>query len=192
MFKKNIGQGDSGDTYCIIQKKHVRKSHILIELVGTLDEAESSVGLAMSLLPENLENIKKDLLWLQNLLFRIGFTLGGENCLSEDDVQALEDMIMRYQEKGSPRGFLLHTGHPSSSALSLARTIVRRLERVFVKALDEGYLLEHENTMLPVINRISDVLYLMELAVNISLGVEPVYASCGLPREQSSSRKDPQ
>jgi cob(I)alamin adenosyltransferase len=192
MFKKNLGQGDTGDTYCIIQKKYVRKSHVLIELVGTLDEAESSVGLALSLLPDDLESVRSDLLWLQNLLFRIGFTLGGEKCLTEDDVKVLEDMIKRYQEKASPRGFLLHIGHPSSSALSLARTIVRRLERVFVKALDEGYLLEHESTMLPVINRISDVLYLMELAVNVSMGVEPVYANCGSSRKQSFSQMDPQ
>lgn len=179
MFKKSLGRGDDGYTYCIIQKKMVRKSHVLIELVGTLDEAESAMGLALALLPDGLEAIRDDLLWLQNLLFRIGFTLGGQMCLSDDDIKKLENMVSRYQEGVSPSGFLLHGGHPSSAAISLARTVVRRLERVFVRALDEGHLLEFESSMLPILNRIGDVLYLLELIVNSAVGAGQAYATCG-------------
>lgn len=194
MYKRNLGQGDAGNTYCIIQKKMVRKSHVLIELVGTLDEAESAIGLAHSLLPDSLEITKKELLWLQNLLFRIGFTLGGERCICKEDIDKLEKMISKYQGKVHPRGFILHVGHPSLSALSLARTIIRRLERTFVKALDEGYLREFEETMLPMLNRISDVLYLIEVDILEALGLKTIYASCTETTIESPcfSHEDPQ
>jgi len=178
MFKENMGVGDSGETYCIILKRRVRKSHVLIELVGTLDEAESAVGLAASLMPEGLGKMAQDLMWIEELLFRIGFALGGGECVSQDDVRRLEEMVREYGESSSPRGFVLHGFHPSISALSLARSVVRRLERVFVKAVDEGYLAEREGTILPIINRVGDVLYLMEMRAFEMLGMKPVYAKC--------------
>lgn len=178
MVKKLMGQGDRGDTYCVIQKKYVRKSHVLIELVGTLDEAESALGLAASLVPEGLERVRRDLLWIQNLLFRVGFTLGGERCVSREDVKAIEEMASFYGGRVEAKGFVLHGGSPASAAVSLARSVVRRLERVFVRALDEGYLREHEETMLPLINRLADLLHLVELYVEKELGSSFGYATC--------------
>lgn len=178
MFKPSLGSGDKGDTYCYIQKKIVRKSHILIELVGTLDETESAIGLALTLLPSELTDIKDILLWLQELLFRIGFSLGGMKCISENDIKKLEHLMMSLEKEVSPKGFVLHTHHPSASAISLSRSIVRRLERVFVKAVDEGYLTEYEETMLPIINRIGDLLYLIEFYIFKHLGERPIYAKC--------------
>lgn len=178
MFKPNLGQGDKGDTYCYIQKKTVRKSHILIELVGTLDEAETSLGLAISTLPGELSDIKEILLWVQELLFRIGFSLGGQCCVTEEDIKILESHLSNYTRDTAPKGFIVHAYHPSASAISLARAIIRRLERVFVRALDAGYLVEFEETLLPVINRIGDLLYLLEFYVIKYLGQEPIYATC--------------
>lgn len=169
--------GDQGTTYCAALGKRVSKSHPLIELVGTLDEAESALGLAQSLLPDGLDDIARDLEWAQNLLFRVGFTIAGRKCVSEDDVRVLEEMSDRYSRNLEPL-FVLHGGHPSSAACSLARSIVRRAERTLVGVLESGVEMPEGGLLLKTLNRLSDALYAVSQALNKRLGKTPNRASC--------------
>ncbi len=169
--------GDGGSTYCAALRERVSKAHPLIEVVGTLDEAESALGLAQSLLPQGMEELSRDLEWCQNLLFRVGFTLAGKKCVSEEDVEKLERLSDRYSEGLEPL-FVLHGGHPASAALSLARAVVRRLERNLVRAVESGAPVAERNLVLRAVNRLSDALYAMAMHVNRVHGITPARAGC--------------
>jgi len=129
--------GDDGTTFCAALKRRVGKDHPLIELVGQLDEANSFVGLARSLLPKELEEVNGDLQYVQRLLFRVGFTVSGKPSLSEDDVRRLEDMADRYYGRAPLKSFILPSGPSPAAALHVARTVTRRAERAMVRAAKE-------------------------------------------------------
>ncbi|MET1102061.1 MAG: cob(I)yrinic acid a,c-diamide adenosyltransferase [Pyrodictiaceae archaeon] len=164
--------GDNGKTYCIITGERVSKSHPCIEFVGVLDEAEAWLGFAASLVPERFEEVKKDLDWMQSLLFRIGFSLSGELCVEESDVKELERITDKYSEALEPL-FTLNGGHPAAAAISIARTVVRRLERRLAACLDKGVSSEHNLLRyMAIINRMSDALYAMSIWLNKKLGIK--------------------
>ncbi len=164
--------GDDGKTYCVISGGRVEKHHPCIEFIGVLDEAEAWLGYASSLAAQaGLPRVVEDLDWMQQLLFRIGFSLGGHKCVGVDDVDRLENLVDYYSEALEPL-FTLNGGHPAAAAISVARTVVRRLERRLSKCLGEGLLGGEARVFLSIVNRMSDALYAMSIWVNRALGVE--------------------
>ncbi len=165
--------GDDGTTFCAALKRRVGKDHPLIELVGQLDEANSFVGLARSLLPKELEEVNGDLQYVQRLLFRVGFTVSGKQSLSEDDVRRLEDMADRYYGRAPLKSFILPSGPSPAAALHVARTVTRRAERALVRAVKEHPI---DPLALRVMNRLSSALFAMAVYVSRAMGYpeEPV------------------
>lgn len=164
--------GDDGKTYCLISGTRVEKHHPCIEFMGVLDEAESWLGFASSLLTNTgLEEARRDLDWMQQLLFRIGFSMSGTSCVDSGDVDRLEKIVDRYSSALRPL-FTLNGGHPAAAAISVARTVVRRLERRLSYCIANGLLGEEHRVFLAVVNRMSDALYAMSIWVNRELGVE--------------------
>ncbi len=164
--------GDDGYTFCAALKNRISKSSSIIEFIGTLDEANSFIGLARSFLPFYLSDIDNELRRIQSILFKIGFSIAKQNVeVTEDDVRWLEEIADKYYN--SPlKYFVLPSGPKPASALHVARTVVRRAERRLVRVMEEGRI-EINPILLKALNRVSDVLFAMALWVSEKLGYEP-------------------
>ena len=163
--------GDDGFTYGMAGVR-VPKSHPLIEFYGALDEANSMIGFARSLLLRDSPEYDDELRYFQELLFRVGFSLtSGEPRIGDDDVRRLEEIVDRYY--GEPlRTFILPSGPPGVAALHVARSVVRRAERRLV-ALKVNGVMDVNPVLLRVLNRLSDALYAIALHATRKLGYEP-------------------
>ncbi|MEM1619177.1 MAG: ATP:cob(I)alamin adenosyltransferase [Fervidicoccaceae archaeon] len=161
-MKPGAGRGDSGHTECPATGELVSKSHACLELLGSLDEAESALGLARALAPQGLEDLASVLEELQLMLFRVGYTVAGRIEIDERDLERLNSLLELYWPR-EQRGFLIHGAGAFSSAIGLARALVRRAERALVAALEAGVPLRRSDLALSVLNRMSDVLFGLEV-----------------------------
>ncbi len=181
VFKPRIGSGDDGYTYCVITKRKVAKTHSCIEFVGALDEAETSLGLAQSLLETLAPSLKQEaeiLEYMQKLLFRIGFTLAGHDCISNEDVKLVEKYIEQYSTSVEPL-FVLNGGHPAAAATSFARAIIRRAERAYWKCISETSIpISRREEMAKLLNRLSDLAFLLQIHINKVTGKNTAKATC--------------
>ena len=156
--------GDDGTTFCLAlgsgRPVRVPKSHPLIELLGTIDEANSMLGLARAYARvEGLDELDGDLRWMQRLLFNVGFSITtGEARVSDEDVRRLESLADKYYGEALRR-FVLPSGGLTASSLHVARAMVRRAERRMVSAVEKGFKLD--NILLKTMNRASDALFAM-------------------------------
>ncbi len=156
--------GDSGFTVAFFKGSplgRVPKSHPLVEALGSLDEANSFIGLARALLPEGEGEVGEVLRWLQKLLFDVGFSItSSEVRVGEGDVARMEELIDRFY--GEPlRRFILPSGPPAAAALHVARSVLRRAERRLVGLRDHG--LEVDSIVLKAVNRAGDLLFALAI-----------------------------
>jgi len=155
--------GDKGTTFCVAAGGRVSKGSQLIELVGSIDEASSSLGYAASLCEERgcPEEITDLLRKSQRIVFRVGFAVSGRNLFKGDEVEMFERQSDRLMRGIKLEGFTLPGTTLESSAIHVARTAVRRAERRLVAALDSGLLERNEaiEYALRVLNRMSDALF---------------------------------
>lgn len=161
--------GDEGYTYIPFGKR-VPKSHPVVEFYGSLDEANSAIGLARGLLRERVPDYDGDLKAIQALLFKIGFSLSGSRRISEEDVKFLETIVDKYYSKPLEK-FVLPGGPPAVAMLHLARSFVRRAERRLVALMEEGLCVD--KLTIAAINRVSDALFAIALHASAALGYEP-------------------
>ncbi|MEM0366478.1 MAG: cob(I)yrinic acid a,c-diamide adenosyltransferase [Acidilobaceae archaeon] len=167
MGKLYTRSGDNGYTYARLGER-VPKSHPLIEFYGALDEANSMIGLARSLLDQLTKEYDNELRYAQSLLFRVGFSITGRELkVSEDDVKILEDICDKYYSEPL-RKFILPGGPPGVAALHVARTLVRRAERKLVNLRESGF--EVDSLLIKVLNRLSDALFATALHATRKLG----------------------
>jgi len=151
--------GDDGSTG-LGDGMRVPKEHLRVEAYGTVDEANSAVGLVLAVpgLPaavvECLTEVQHDL-----------FDLGGELCMPGQriivaaDVERLEAALDRFNEDLPPlKDFILPGGGPAAAACHLARTVSRRAERrVWALARIEQVAAEVPQYL----NRLSDLLFVL-------------------------------
>ena len=170
--------GDKGQT-SLVYGKRVPKNHFRVEAYGTCDEANSMIGLALSLLEKEdwsgKEEFMKVMRRIQTILFHVGAELSTPKekevawKLRQDHIDEMEKQIDSWDAELAPlKNFILPSGHAASSALQTARTIVRRAERTAVGLGEEldGSL------ALPYLNRLSDFLFVAARYVNKELQVE--------------------
>src|SRR5699024_2299783 len=175
MMRIYTRSGDKGTT-SLVHGKRVSKNDVRVEAYGTCDEANSMIGLALSFLHDVEWEGKEDFLTKMHLINTILFHVGAELStpsgrevawkLKEEHIIELEDQIDEWSESLPPlKQFILPSGHSASSALHLARTVVRRAERMAVAARDEL------NDGLPIsyLNRLSDYLFVAARYVNHQL-----------------------
>ena len=122
--------GDKGTT-ALADGTMYPKHDVRIELVGELDEANACLGLAVVCIGDPYRN---EIIEIQSRLFDVGAAVAvGEtphdwNMLSE----VLSTKLKAINSELSPlREFVLPGSNETSARLHLARTIVRRIERVF-------------------------------------------------------------
>ncbi|WP_067728792.1 cob(I)yrinic acid a,c-diamide adenosyltransferase [Oceanobacillus damuensis] len=170
--------GDKGLT-SLVYGKRVPKNHLRVEAYGTCDEANSAIGLALSLLDGEDWDGKKafadQMHKVQTILFHVGSELSTPKDkevswkLKQKHIDQMEKQIDEWDKELEPlKNFILPSGHSASSALHTARTVVRRAERMAVGLEDE---LEN-SLVLSYLNRLSDFLFVAARYVNKKLGGE--------------------
>lgn len=166
--------GDDGTTGLASGPRRV-KSDLRIDAFGTVDEANSAIGMAR-LHTADAPEMDAMLMRIQNDLFDLGADLAtpdtGEKLEYEPlrivtvQVERIEADIDAVNADLEPlNSFVLPGGSPASAALHLARTIARRAERLMVDlARTEGEIVSPE--ALRYINRVSDFLFVASRALN--------------------------
>lgn len=170
--------GDEGST-ALFGGQRVSKSHRRVAAYGTLDEANSFIGLAAAAadLPAHvlpvLEEVMSDLFDLgaelatppdEESARRLGERL--DTHIGEFRIAHLEEAIDR-ADAGLPqlKTFVLPTGTESAARLHVARTQVRRAERAVVElALDSAEGIRPE--VVRYLNRVSDLLFVLARLAN--------------------------
>ena len=152
------------------------KYDLRVEAYGTVDEANSAIGMARVHTVEKHPSIDAMLARIQNDLFDLGADLAtpdtGEKLGYEplriitSQVEKIERDIDALNGPIAPlNSFILPGGSPAAAALHLARTIARRAERLMV-----GLAAKPGEKVSPVaieyINRVSDFLFVAARAVN--------------------------
>jgi cob(I)alamin adenosyltransferase len=151
--------GDTGTTG-LGDGTRVEKEHIRIEAFGTVDEANSALGvvLAVADLPAD---VRIRLIQVQHELFDLGgeLCIPGHRMIMESHVTALEESLDAFNEAlPSLKEFILPGGGQAASACHLARAIVRRAERcAWTLARTEAVAPE----VLRYLNRLSDLLFVV-------------------------------
>jgi len=148
-----------------------RKKHDLrIAAYGTVDEANSALGVALvqALEPRLAEKLRA----LQNELFDVGSDLcvpgpAGEKLrILPGYVERLERWIDEENARLQPlRSFVLPGGSGAAAHLHFARTVVRRAERL-VSELLEKERGEVNPEVLKYLNRLSDLLFVLARVAN--------------------------
>lgn len=161
--------GDEGNTG-LLGEGRVPKFDLRIEALGALDEATAALGLARA--SANSPQIEPLIVEVQRDLYKLMAEVGAtlENAakfryIDDERVQWLEKQTDAIATKVEvPREFILPGEIPSSAAMGLARTIVRRAERRVVELYHAGGL---ENlALLAYLNRLSSLCFALELLEN--------------------------
>ncbi|WP_397568304.1 cob(I)yrinic acid a,c-diamide adenosyltransferase [Schlesneria sp. T3-172] len=163
--------GDTGET-SLGDGRRVRKTDPRIVAYGTVDELNSSLGVALCASPST--EITSMLTLIQNDLFDVGADL----CVPEsetplaytplrvtaDQVEQLESWIDRANTRLEPlTSFILPGGTPASAQLHVSRTICRRAEIEVLRLME----VESINTQILIyLNRLSDLLFVLARSAN--------------------------
>ena len=151
--------GDDGSTG-LGDGVRVPKEHLRVEAYGTVDEANSAVGLVLAV-PGLPRGVIDCLMEVQHDLFGLGgeLCLPGHRAIVAGDVERLEQALDAFNEHLPPlKDFILPGGGPAAAACHLARTVTRRAERrVWSLARVEAVAPEVPQYL----NRLSDLLFVI-------------------------------
>ncbi len=151
--------GDDGTTG-LGDGSRTAKESLRVEAYGTVDEANSCVGLVLAV-PGVPAAVHACLTEVQHDLFDLGAELciPGHRVVSEADVARLEARLDAFNEGLPPlKEFILPGGGPAAAACHLARTVARRAERrAWALARTEAVAPE----VLKYLNRLSDLLFVV-------------------------------
>ena len=175
-------KGDNGTTklFDCPQGKRVSKSDFVFEVLGTVDELNSSIGYAKVLSKKSNDTLsietqkisyEKIIEILQQNLFCIQAELGGSDIhLDKNHILYLEKVIYEIETVLPPiTSFIVPGGGETGSYLDVARTIARRAERQLV-TLRHTRERVVTNESITFMNRLSSVLYAMARFANYQEG----------------------
>jgi cob(I)alamin adenosyltransferase len=137
------------------------------EAFGTIDEASAVLGQART--QTRHAEIRKQVLRLQNDLFRLMSELAagtarpgaqaGDYAIGPDNVLDIESRITRVRDACELPEMFTISATPTSAVLDVARTVIRRAERLVVRMLHED-LIENADTV-RFLNRASDLAFVL-------------------------------
>ena len=163
MLKIYTKTGDDGTTG-LLYGGRVRKDAPMMQVTGTVDEAQAAMGMARaeatagSELDEILTHLERELYVLMaevttDPLHRSKL-VAAKTLVTQEMVGALEEMIDDLISRvAMPTEFVIPGANRASAALDVARTVVRRAERLLVSSPIEGSLVH------AYLNRLSDLLW---------------------------------
>ena len=161
--------GDDGSTG-LGDGKRIRKDSCRIEVIGTVDELNSQLGVVLAHCDDKA--VSRCLILVQHDLFN----LGGELCLpemtlvNETAVSRLENDLDGFNQPLPPlKEFILPGGDAAAAFCHLARTICRRAER---RLITLGATEPVAEPLGHYLNRLSDLLFVVarHLAINSGRG----------------------
>src|SRR5687768_14346556 len=176
-------RGDDGTTGLLFGGARIGKDDPRTEAYGTVEEAVAALGLAranlgvkrkVGTLPAGLGGLAPLILRFQRELFVVGAELAtnpdawerledGRTRVSEAMVRDLErDLVDLEAHIEMPSEFVVPGETPTSAALELARTTLRRAERRAVTLGREGLIPGPH--LLPYLNRLADLLWVLARA----------------------------
>ena len=177
------GKGDDGTTGLLYGGERISKDDLRTEAYGTIDEAVAALGIARAqlglkqsygVLSASFGSLPELILRFQRELFVAGAELAtnrdawdrledGRTRVSKDMVDGVESVLAETEAFiEMPREFVVPGETPTSAALELARTTLRRAERRAV-ALDRQGLIPGPH-LLPYLNRLADLLWVLARA----------------------------
>ena len=161
--------GDKGET-SLGDGKRVAKHDLRVSAYGTADEANAIIGLARLHTTGNDDAV---LTRIQNDLFDLGADLctphdgrkaSGALRVTQDQVKRLEDEIDGMNGELAPlTSFILPGGSPAAAYLHLARTVIRRAERLMTELAQNE---EVNPEAVKYANRLSDHFFVMSRWLN--------------------------
>jgi cob(I)alamin adenosyltransferase len=196
MTKKSIVYTKTGDkgTTALVGGSRVSKGDHRIRIYGEVDELNSHLGVAISLIEDStiseLHNEVKFLKGIQYYLFVIGsiFACEKENRekfsipkITALEVSNLENNLDRIDESLSTlKYFVLPGGHLISSHFHVCRTVCRRVERESI-SYEVSHKGELPEEVLKYINRLSDFFFVLSRFVNKVTNKDEVHWIPGEP-----------
>jgi len=160
--------GDSGET-SLLYGGRISKNSPNTEAYGITDEAVSVMGLARAFTSD--ERVNNMLRQLQRELFTIAAELATDpgkyelfqqhfTPVTEEMVTSLETAIDSLEEEFTmPTVFILPGGSQASSAIDLARCVIRTAERRVVAMAEQDLLTN--SLIMTYLNRLGDLLFVL-------------------------------
>lgn len=150
--------GDDGSTG-LGDGARVGKDSLRVAAYGTVDEANSAIGLLLATqVPHDIRDL---LTTVQHQLFDLGgeLCIPGHAAIEDADIDALEAQLDRYNDDlPALKDFILPGGGEAAARCHIARTVVRRAER-------ETVALSRTDAVRPqavrYLNRLSDLLFVL-------------------------------
>jgi len=151
--------GDDGSTG-LGDGQRVRKDDARVEAYGTVDEANSTIGMILEV-PGLPADVSRCLIGIQHDLFDLGgeLCIPGMQVIKAERIVELEQVLDGFNDPlPALKDFILPGGGPAAAACHLARTVVRRAERRVWTLAD----VEKVNVEVPrYLNRLSDLLFVI-------------------------------
>ena len=170
--------GDDGTT-SLGDMSRTSKNDPRLEAYADVDEANSAIGVALSLGAISTDDVKALLTRIQNDLFDVGADLSTPVVdepkveplrVTEEQITYLEAKIDHYNsELAELRSFVLPSGTPAASLLHVARTVTRRAERSTWHAIHSFGGGVNPLTA-KYLNRLSDLLFVLARFENREIG----------------------
>ena len=170
--------GDKGSTSLLGGTK-VPKSNDRIAAYGTTDELNAFLGMLHDQ-AEVSEAIKIQIRWIQDRMFTLGSLLAVEAGfkgfelpkMHQEDIAQLEAWVDAMDaELPELKNFILPRGHNVVSLCHVCRTVCRRAERSISAIQDYETI---GAFILPVVNRLSDYLFVLSRKLNKDLNVTEI------------------
>ena len=150
-------KGDKGKTTIFHCNQSLSKNSAVAEALGTLDEANSYLGIIKSQAEEeNIEIVQR----IQENLFIIKAEVAGaDKKIDKKEILKMEKIINAVEKELPPiKTFFISGATVLSAEFDFARTLVRRAERRVVVVAEEKLIKISPNT-LTYLNRLSSLLY---------------------------------
>ena len=170
------GKGDDGKTRVFGCEQRLSKGSLVTETLGSLDEANSFLGWCKTKAAKEKkfdkiadQNLVDLLAKAQNGLFSVQAELAGaDKRVSAEQVAKMEEVIAAVGKEIPPiESFVVPGGCELSAMFDFGRTIVRRTERMVVRA-KERIPIQPES--LAFMNRLSSLLYALARLSNHRVG----------------------
>jgi cob(I)alamin adenosyltransferase len=149
--------GDDGTT-TLLGGGRISKHDARIIVLGDVDEASSSIGLARA---ESDGDMAELLIGLQRLLYRVMGDVAmpeEEDAVGESDLAYLDTALEEWHNRTEiPNEFVIPGETRLGALLDVSRSVVRRAERSLAAA---GYAEAHPDAF-KAVNRLSDVLFVV-------------------------------
>jgi cob(I)alamin adenosyltransferase len=150
--------GDDGSTG-LGDGSRVGKDSLRVDAYGTVDEANSTIGLVLA--TEVPDDVRTLLTAVQHQLFDLGgeLCIPGHAAIFDADIERLEQHLDAFNDPLPPlKDFILPGGGEAAARCHIARTVVRRAERDAV-ALSRQEAVRPE--AIRYLNRLSDLLFVL-------------------------------